>query len=58
MPWVVYFWAVVALVLVAAETLAPGAFLMWLGFAAGSMFLLVLAFGAFRMLNRWEKERG
>jgi len=22
------------------------------------IFLLVLAFGAFRMLNRWEKERG
>ncbi len=44
MPWVVYFWAAAALVLIAAETLAPGAFLMWLGFAAGSMFLLVLAF--------------
>ena len=22
------------------------------------IFLLVLAFAAFRMLNRWEKERG
>jgi len=22
------------------------------------IFLLALAFGAFRMLNRWEKERG
>ncbi len=22
------------------------------------LFLLALAFGAFRMLNRWEKERG
>lgn len=44
MPWVVYAWAVVALVLVAAETLLPGAFLMWLGFAAGVMFLLVLVF--------------
>jgi hypothetical protein len=42
--WEVYVWAVVALVLVAAETIAPGAFLMWLGFAAGVMFLLVLAF--------------
>ena len=44
MRWEVYVWAVVALVLVAAETIAPGAFLMWLGFAAGVMFLLVLAF--------------
>jgi ABC transporter, permease protein len=22
------------------------------------LFLLALAFGAFKMLNRWEKERG
>ena len=44
MRWEVYVWAVVALVLIAAETIAPGAFLMWLGFAAGVMFLLVLAF--------------
>ena len=50
MPWVVYFWAVAALVLVAAETLVPGAFLMWLGFAAGSMFLLVLAFPGMPLL--------
>lgn len=50
MPWVVYFWAAAALVLVAAETLAPGAFLMWLGFAAGSMFLLVLAFPGMALL--------
>src|ERR671913_91364 len=39
MRWEVYLWAAVALVLIAA-----GAFLMWLGFAAGVMFLLVLAF--------------
>lgn len=50
MPWVVYLWAAVALVLVAAETLVPGAFLMWLGFAAGSMFLLVLAFPGMPLL--------
>jgi membrane protein implicated in regulation of membrane protease activity len=42
--WEVYAWAILALVLIAAETVAPGAFLMWLGFAAGVMFLLVLAF--------------
>ncbi|TKR30821.1 NfeD family protein [Luteimonas gilva] len=44
MRWEVYAWAILALVLIAAETVAPGAFLMWLGFAAGAMFLLVLAF--------------
>jgi membrane protein implicated in regulation of membrane protease activity len=42
MPWIVYAWAVLALVLIAAETIVPGAFLMWLGFAAGVMFLVVL----------------
>ncbi len=42
MSWQVYAWAGLALVLIAAETVIPGAFLMWLGFAAGVMFLLVL----------------
>jgi inner membrane protein len=50
MRWEVYLWAVVALVLIAAETVAPGAFLMWLGFAAGVMFLLVLALPDMPML--------
>ncbi len=40
--WEVFVWAAMALVLIAAETAIPGAFLMWLGFAAGVMFLLVL----------------
>jgi membrane protein implicated in regulation of membrane protease activity len=44
MRWEVYAWALLALVLIAAETIAPGAFLMWLGFAAGVMFLVALAF--------------
>jgi inner membrane protein len=35
------FWACAALLLIAAETFAPGAFLMWLGFAAAGTFLLV-----------------
>ena len=35
-------WAGLALLLIAAETLAPGIFLMWLGFAAAVMFLVVL----------------
>lgn len=35
-------WASVALLLIAAEALAPGVFLLWLGFAAAAMFLLLL----------------
>lgn len=42
MRWDVTTWAVLALVLIAAETLAPGAFLLWMGFAAAAMLLLVL----------------
>lgn len=33
-PW---FWASLALALLAAEALVPGAFLLWLGFAAAAM---------------------
>ncbi|AKC86151.1 NfeD family protein [Pseudoxanthomonas suwonensis] len=35
-------WAALALLLIAAETLAPGAFLLWMGFAAVAVFLAVL----------------
>jgi membrane protein implicated in regulation of membrane protease activity len=42
MRWDVFAWAAFALVLVAAETLAPGAFMLWLGFAAAAVFLGVL----------------
>ena len=35
-------WGAVALLLMAAEALVPGAFLVWLGLAAGAVFLLVL----------------
>jgi membrane protein implicated in regulation of membrane protease activity len=38
----VFFWAALALLLFAAEVLAPGAFLLWLGFAATAVFLVVL----------------
>ena len=41
--WQVVTWAAVALLLFAAETLAPGAFMLWLGFAATAVFLVVLA---------------
>jgi membrane protein implicated in regulation of membrane protease activity len=35
-------WATLALLLIAAETLAPGAFLLWMGFAAVAVFVAVL----------------
>ena len=35
-------WAALALLLIAAETLAPGAFLLWMGLAAAAVFLGVL----------------
>lgn len=35
-------WAAVALLLFAAETLAPGAFMLWLGFAATAVFVVVM----------------
>ena len=35
-------WAVLALLLIAADTLAPGAFLLWMGLAAAAVFLGVL----------------
>jgi membrane protein implicated in regulation of membrane protease activity len=36
------FWACLALLLIAAEVLAPGVFLLWLGFAAAAVFAVVL----------------
>ena len=35
-------WAALALLLIAAETLAPGAFMLWMGFAAVAVFVTVL----------------
>jgi len=35
-------WAVVAVLLFAAEAMAPGAFMLWLGFAAAAVFAIVL----------------
>lgn len=37
-------WAGLALALVAAEALAPGVFLLWMGFAAAAVFVLLLVF--------------
>ena len=42
MRWDVFTWAAVALLLFAAEALAPGAFMLWLGFAAVVVFIAVL----------------
>ncbi|MFC5579340.1 NfeD family protein [Lysobacter niabensis] len=42
--WQVVTWAAVALLLFAAETMAPGAFMLWLGFAAAAVFAVVLLF--------------
>ena len=39
MRWDVFTWAAVALLLFAAETMAPGAFMLWLGFAAVAVFV-------------------
>lgn len=40
--WETVAWAVVALLLFAAEAMAPGAFMLWLGFAAAAVFAIVL----------------
>lgn len=40
--WQVMAWAAIALLLFAAEAMAPGAFLLWLGLAAAAVFFLVL----------------
>ena len=42
MRWDVFAWGVAALLLCAAEALAPGAFMLWLGFAAVDVFHGVL----------------
>ena len=42
MRWDVFGWAVLALLLFAAEAMAPGAFMLWLGLAAAVVFLGVL----------------
>ncbi len=44
LDWQIVTWAAVALLLFAAEALAPGAFMLWLGFAAAAVFVGVLLF--------------
>ena len=50
MRWDVVGWAAVALLLFAAEAMAPGAFMLWMGFAAAVVFVGVLLNGL-TMLN-------
>src|SRR5690349_16656507 len=42
--WQVVAWAAAALLLFAAEAMAPGAFMLWLGLAAAVVFAVVLVF--------------
>ena len=41
MRWDVFGWAAMAMLLFAVEALAPGAFMLWLGFAAVAVFVAV-----------------
>ncbi|WP_293716161.1 MULTISPECIES: NfeD family protein [unclassified Stenotrophomonas] len=50
MRWEVVVWAALAVGLFAAEALAPGAFMLWMGIAAAIVFLLVWAFEGMTML--------
>ena len=50
MRWDVVGWAAVALLLFAAEALAPGAFMLWMGFAAVLVFVGVLVVPGTSML--------
>ena len=42
MRWDVFAWAALTLLLFAAEAMAPGAFMLWLGFAATAVLVAVL----------------
>ena len=48
--WQTVGWAALALALIAAETMVPGAFLLWLGLAAGVLFLVTLLMPALPIL--------
>ncbi|WP_202844522.1 NfeD family protein [Luteimonas saliphila] len=50
MRWDVVAWGAIALLLFAAEALAPGAFMLWMGFAAVAVFLGVLLVPGIPML--------
>ena len=48
----VILWGCLALLLIAAETLAPGVFMLWLGVAAGIVFAIVLVIPGIPLL--WQ----
>lgn len=50
MRWEVVIWAALAVLLFAAEALAPGAFMLWMGIAAAAVFLTVWAFDGMTVL--------
>lgn len=49
-------WWVAALVLAAVETLAPGAFMLWLGLAAGLTGIITLVFAVLGTGLGWESQ--
>ena len=52
MRFEVILWGCLALLLIAAETLAPGVFMLWLGVAAGIVFAIVLVIPGIPLL--WQ----
>ena len=52
MRWEVVGWGALALVLFAAEALAPGAFMLWIGIGAAAVFVLVAVFSGIPLL--WQ----
>ena len=52
MRWEVVGWGALALVLFAAEALAPGAFMLWIGIGAAAVFVLVAVFADIPLL--WQ----
>ena len=48
----VFWWAAIALLLFAGEVLAPGAFMLWLGFAATALLLIVLVVPGLTVLTQ------
>ena len=52
MRWEVVGWGALALVLFAAEALAPGAFMLWIGIGAAAVFVMVAVFADIPLL--WQ----
>ncbi|MGX9720777.1 NfeD family protein [Stenotrophomonas acidaminiphila] len=50
MRWEVVGWAALAVILFAAEAMAPGAFMLWMGLAATAVFLVVWAYDGLAVL--------